>query len=89
MEEERDLKPGKIIYIDIISQKKPSYGGSKNWVLIQDCDTKQKWYSFTKTKELLSEKVDPFLKEIKTMEKKAKIICCDKPGETRISKTLA
>ena len=28
--EEKDLKPGEIIYIDISSQKKPSYGGSNN-----------------------------------------------------------
>ena len=48
--EERNLEPGEIIYIDIISQKKPSYGGSKNWILIQDCDTKQKWYFCTKKK---------------------------------------
>ena len=36
--EERDLKPGEIIYLDLLSQKKPSYGGSKSWVLIQDSD---------------------------------------------------
>ena len=40
--EERNLKPGEMIYIDISSQKKLSYGGSKNWILIQDSDTKQK-----------------------------------------------
>ena len=28
--EERNLKPGEMIYLDISSQKKPSYGGSKN-----------------------------------------------------------
>ena len=38
--EERNLKPGKMIYIVITSQKKPSYGGSKNWILIQDSKTK-------------------------------------------------
>ena len=34
--EERDLNPGEMIYLDSISQKKPSYGGSNNWILIQD-----------------------------------------------------
>ena len=58
--EERDLKPGRMIYIDIILQKKPSYGGSKNWILIQDSDTKDKWSLFKKTEEYLSEKVTPF-----------------------------
>ena len=46
--EERDLKPRKMIYIFISSEKKPSYGGSKNWVLMQDSDTKQNWFFFTK-----------------------------------------
>ena len=34
--EERDLKSGKIIYLDIFSQKKPGYGSSKNFILIQN-----------------------------------------------------
>ena len=40
--EEREPNPGEIIYLDLSLQKKPSYGGSKNWILIQDSDTKQK-----------------------------------------------
>ena len=44
--EESDLNPGKINYLDLISQKKSSYGGSNNWILIQDSDTKQKWSFF-------------------------------------------
>ena len=48
--EERELQPVEMIYLDISSQKKPSYGGSKNWILIQDLDTKQKWSIFTKAK---------------------------------------
>ena len=59
MAEERDLDPGKIIYLDFITQKKPSYGGSKNWILIQDLDTRQKWYFLMDTKEYLTEKL-PF-----------------------------
>ena len=46
--QERDLKPGKIIYIGIISQKKSSYGGSQNQILVKDSETKQKWYFFMK-----------------------------------------
>ena len=33
---ERDLNPGEMIYLDISSQNKPSYGGYKNCILIQD-----------------------------------------------------
>ena len=40
VEEEHDLNPGKMIYLDINSQKIPSYGGSKNWILIQDSEKK-------------------------------------------------
>ena len=39
--EELDLDMGNMIYIDFISQKKPSYGGCKNWIIIQDSVTKQ------------------------------------------------
>ena len=70
MADERDLKPGEMIYIGIISQKKPGYGGSKNWVLIQDCDKKRKWCFFTKTKEVLSEKVSPLKKNEEYYEKR-------------------
>ena len=48
--EERNLKPDEMIYLDLSSQKKPIYGGSKNLILIKDSDTKQKWYFFTKSK---------------------------------------
>ena len=37
--EERDLKTGEIIYLDLSSQNNLSYGGSNNWILIQDSDT--------------------------------------------------
>ena len=46
--EERELNPGEMIYPDLSSQNKPRHGGSKNWILIQDSDTKQKWSFFTK-----------------------------------------
>ena len=82
--EERDLKPGKIIYIYIGSQKKPSYGGSKNWVLIQGCDTKQEWSFFTNTEGNLSEKVTPFLKKMKTIKENVKMVCCDNAGKNNI-----
>ena len=49
---ERDLKPGEMIYLDFSSQKEPSYKGSKNWILIQDSDTKQKCSFFMKSKKI-------------------------------------
>ena len=55
--EESKLKPGGIIYIVIISQKKSSYGYFKNWVLIQDCDTKQKLFFSLRQKNIYLEKL--------------------------------
>ena len=49
--EERKLKTGEIIYPDLISQRKPSYGGSKNWILIQKSD-----------KRIFDWKISPLLK---------------------------
>ena len=65
-----------MIYLDIISQKKPGHGGSKNWFLLQDSYTEQKWFLFMKTKEELTEKVTPFPKKLKSVKKNFKIICC-------------
>ena len=48
--QERDPMSGETIYLGLISQKKPNYGGSKNRILIHDSDTK-KWLFFTKSKE--------------------------------------
>ena len=39
--EERDLNPREIIYLNITSHKKLSYGGSNNWILLQESDIKQ------------------------------------------------
>ena len=83
MTEERDLKPGEMIYLDLNSQKKPSFGGSKNWVLIQDLDTKQKWSLLPKAKEDLNEKFTPFLNKMKAMKNIFKIIFCDNAGEKK------
>ena len=49
--DERDFKTGEMVYLEIISQKKPSCVGSNNWNLLQDSDTKQKWSFFTNTKK--------------------------------------
>ena len=40
--EKCDLNPVEMIYLYISSQKKTSYGSSKNLILIQDSDTRQK-----------------------------------------------
>ena len=77
---ERNLQPVEMIYLDISSQKKPSYGGYNNWILIQDLDTKQKWSLFKKAKEDLTEKVTPFLKKMKTITKNSRIFCCGNAG---------
>ena len=77
MEEEHDLNLDKIIYIDLISQKKPSYGGSNNCIIILGSDTKQKWSLFTKSKEDLTGKVTPFLNKVTSSKKNVKIIICN------------
>ena len=66
--EVHDLKPGKMICIDIGSQKKPSYEVSNNWVIIKDCDTKQKWSLFTKKNNY--QKNYPFLEKNEEYEEK-------------------
>ena len=39
--EERELNMNEMIYLYLISQKIPIYGGSKNWILKRDSDTKK------------------------------------------------
>ena len=73
--EERYLGPGEILYPDIISQKKPVYGGSNNCILVQDSGTKQT--KNHKKRLELTEKVAPFLKKLKTMKKNINIIFCN------------
>ena len=83
MADERDLKTGEKIYLDLISHNKPSYRCSNNWILIEDSDTKQKWYFFTNSKGDSTENVASFLKKMKTMKKTVKIIRCDNAGEDK------
>ena len=83
MADERDLKTGEKIYLDLISHNKPSYRCSNNWILIEDSDTKQKWYFFTNSKGDSTENVASFLKKMKTMKKTVKIIRCDNAGENK------
>ena len=59
--QERNLYPGESMYLDLSSQKKIGYGGSKNWILIQDSEKIQKWSFYTEAKEYLTEKVTRFL----------------------------
>ena len=82
MVEEQDFKPGEMIYIDISSQKNPSYGGSKNLILIQDSYTKQKLYYSQRQKNIWLKK-SPFYWKMKTMKKHIKIIFCDNTGEKK------
>ena len=58
--EEWDLKLGKIIYLDIISQKKQSYWGFKNWILVQDSSTKQRKLFLHKVKRIIDRKSHQF-----------------------------
>ena len=86
--EEHDLNPGEIIYLDIISQKKPSYVGSKNWILIQDSDTKQKLSFFKNSKEDLIEKSAPFLDILKNMMPMSKLSAVTTQVKRRFSKKI-
>ena len=71
-----------MIYLDIISQKKPGYGGSNNWILLQDSYTKQKWSLFTKKNKILL-KVTHFLNKMKSMKNFFRIICCVNAGKNK------
>ena len=81
--EEKDINPGKSIYIDISSQQKPSYGGSKNWIIIQYSDTEQKLSFFANTKEYFTEKFTPSLKKRNTTKEGVKICRCDNADENK------
>ena len=59
--EEHNLNQGKMIYIDIISQKKASYGGSNNCIIIQESDTNQ-FFLNSKNQKNIWLKNHPFLK---------------------------
>ena len=60
--EYRELKPVKMIYLDIGSQNKPSYVGSKNWIFIQDSYTKKNGLS-SRGKNSTWLEIHPFFKE--------------------------
>ena len=86
--EECDLNTGEMIYLDIGSQNKPSYVGSKNWILIQDSYTKQKLSFFKRAKKYLAGKFTRFLKKMNTMRENVKILYCDNAGKTRLLKKI-
>lgn len=44
MEEEQELTMDEKIYLDISSQKKPSYVDSNNLIIFQDSETKKELY---------------------------------------------
>ena len=81
--DQRDLQIGKVIYLYLSSQRKPSYGGYKIWILIQGSDKKQKWSFFTNAEEAFAENFAPFLKKINTMEINVKIFIYDNSGEKK------
>ena len=63
MAEERDLKPGEMIYLGLSSKKKPSYGGSKNWIIIRVSYKKPKMFFLHKGKRIFNWKNNFFLKK--------------------------
>ena len=72
-----------MIYLDLISKIKPGYGVSNNWIIIQDSDTTQKWFFFTKSKEDLTKFFSTFLNKMNTMRKNVKINICDNVVENK------
>jgi len=75
---------GERLYIDISSIKEKSLGGSKFWLLVVDEATHMKWSFFLKNKSQTSEKLMPFLKELKAKYfKTVKFIRCDNAGENK------
>ena len=83
--EEQDLKPGDMINLYLSSKKKPDYGESNNWIIMQK-SYKKKWSDFMKAREYLTEKVTPFLDKMKTMKKNVKKIAVTTQVKTGLSK---
>ena len=86
---EKSTKPGYRMYIDIMSSKYTSAGGSKYWCLAVDEATHMKFSMFLKQKSDMKEKLVPFLKELRhTYDIKVQHIRCDNAGENRALEDL-
>ena len=79
---EKSTKPGYRMYIDLMSSKYTSAGGSKYWCLAVDEETHMKFSMFLKQKLEMKEKLVPFLKELQhTYGVKVEHIRCDNAGK--------
>jgi hypothetical protein len=75
--------PGERLYIDIISIKGESFGGSKFWALIIDDCTNYCWSYFLNKKSILKEKITSLILELKDLDIKVKILRCDDARENK------
>jgi hypothetical protein len=75
--------PGDRFYLDIISIRDESYGGSRFWVLLVDDCTDYCWSIFLKHKSDLRSKVMTLLTDLKIAGVDAKHIRCDDSGENK------
>jgi hypothetical protein len=79
--ENKTTTPGERLYLDISSVNKPSYGGSKYWLLIVDEASRFKWSYFLKSKDELKIKMIELIEWMTSQDKKIKFLRCDNAGE--------
>ena len=61
----RAKNPGDRIFLDISLSKTRSIGGNNNWLLVLDDATNKPFSFFLKTKDMLSDVLVPWIKELK------------------------
>ena len=82
---ERAKNPGDRIFLDISSPKTKSIGGNNNWLLVLDDATNKPFSFFLKTKDMLSNVLVPWIKELKEKHNiTVKIVRCDNAGENEV-----
>ena len=83
--EERDLNPGEITCLEIISQKKPGYGGCSAY---ETKTTNKNGIFSQRQREFKTLKVTVFLNKMETTKKNFRIVLCEKPGEKKFWKEI-
>ena len=88
--EERSKEVGERLFFDITPMKHPSYGGSRNWLLILDDYSDYTWSFFLKEKSDLAECMVDFIQDLEAKHDiKVKNIRCDNAGENKAFAKLA
>ena len=83
--EDKSKNPGEMMYLDIVSMRKPSMGGRQHWVMFVDEATKYKKSFVLKKKNKQVESIIDWIKATKARhEIQVKIIRYDNAGENKV-----